>query len=132
MATKKYDFGGWATRNNLLCSDGRTIKKDAFKECDGEVVPLVWNHNGSNGPENILGQALLHNRDEGVYCYGLFNDTPNGKLAKALVCHGDIDSLSIFANRLKQVGNDVVHGSIKEVSLVLYGANPVAYIDVVM
>lgn len=132
MDREKYDFGGWATRNNLLCSDGRTIRKDAFKDCDGTTVPLVWQHNGLEGPENILGHALLRNMDDGVYCYGKFNDTENGKLAKNLVDHGDITSLSIFANRLKQIGSDVIHGSIKEVSLVLSGANPGAYIETVM
>lgn len=132
MNDQNYDFGGWATRNDLLCSDGRTIKRDAFKDCDGITVPLVWQHHGLDGPENILGQALLHNMPEGVYCYGKFNDTPNGKLAKSLVGHGDIGSLSIFANKLKQIGKDVVHGSIKEVSLVLSGANPGAYIETVM
>ena len=129
---KKYDFGGWATRNDLLCSDGRVIKKDAFKECDGTTVPLVWNHNGTVGPDNILGYAILHNMDDGVYCYGTFNDTQNGTLAKSLVRHGDITSLSIYANKLKQIGKDVVHGSIREVSLVLAGANPGAYIDTII
>lgn len=129
---KKYDFGGWATRNDMLCSDGRIIKKDAFKECDGITVPLVWNHNGASSPDNILGQALLHNMDEGVYCYGLFNDTTNGQIAKNLVLHGDINSLSIYANKLKQSGSNVLHGAIKEVSLVLAGANPGAYIDTVI
>lgn len=130
--SKKYDFGGWATRNDMLCSDGRIIKKDAFKECDGITVPLVWNHNGASSPDNILGQALLHNREEGVYCYGLFNDTKNGQIAKNLVVHGDINSLSIYANKLKQSGSNVLHGAIKEVSLVLAGANPGAYIDTVI
>ena len=129
---KKYDFGGWATRNDLLCSDGRTIRKDAFKHCDGKIVPLVWNHRGSDSPENILGQVLLHNCNDGVYCYGTFNDTKNGQMAKALVVHGDINSLSIYANKLKQNKMDVLHGDIKEVSLVLSGANPGAYIDTVI
>lgn len=127
----KYDFSGWATRNDLLCSDGRTIRKDAFKHNDGEEVPLVWNHNHSS-PDNILGHALLENRDEGVYAYCLFNDTESGKKAKELVQHGDVRSLSIMANKLKQSGMNVIHGAICEVSLVLAGANPGAFIDSVM
>lgn len=125
---KKYDFGGWATRNNLRCSDGRTIMKDAFVENNGKTVPLVWNHN-HNDPEDVLGHALLENRDEGVYAYCSFNDTRNGALAKTLVQHGDIVSLSIFANQLKQNGSNVMHGVIREVSLVLAGANPGAHIE---
>ena len=127
----KYDFSGWATKNNLKCSDGRTILKDAFKENDGQKVPLVWNHQ-NNDPNNVLGHALLENRDDGVYAYCAFNDTEAGQQAKQLVEHGDVASLSIYANKLKQRGNDVVHGVIREVSLVLAGANPGAFIDVVM
>ena len=125
---EKYDFGGWATKNDLLCSDGRTIKKDAFKDCDGMTVPLVWQHDHSS-PENVLGHCLLENREEGVYTYGSFNDTEMGEKAKSLVEHGDIDRLSIYANKLKQKGGDVLHGAIREVSLVLAGANPGALID---
>lgn len=127
----KYDFSGWATRNNLRCSDGRTIMKDAFKDNDGKEVPLVWNHQ-HNEPSNVLGHALLENRDEGVYAYCNFNDTENGAIAKALVKHGDIVSLSIYANQLKQNGPNVMHGMIREVSLVHAGANPGAFIDAVM
>lgn len=124
-----YDFGGWATKNNLLCSDGRTIRKGAFKHLDGKVVPLVWMHD-HKVPENVLGHALLECRDEGVYTYGKFNDTERGQYAKKLVQHGDIDSLSIYANGLKHGKNkDVLHGDIREVSLVIAGANPGAYID---
>ena len=123
-----YDFSGWATRNNIKCSDGRTIMKDAFKCNDGVKVPLVWNHQ-HNGPDNVLGHALLENRDEGVYAYGKFNETENGQYAKELVRHGDIKALSIYANHLKQEGGNVCHGNIREVSLVLAGANPGAYID---
>lgn len=123
----KYDFSGWATRNDILCTDGRTIRKDAFKECDGKTVPLVWNHQ-HNDPENVLGHALLKNMDEGVLAYCTFNDTKKGQSAKMLVEHGDVDSLSIFANRLKQEGGNVLHGDIKEVSLVLAGANSGAHI----
>lgn len=124
----KYDFAGWATRNNIRCSDGRTIMQDAFKECDGTTVPLVWNHDHNN-PTQVLGHALLENRNEGVYAYCSFNDTPAGKNSKELVKHGDIVSLSIYANRLKQQGSNVLHGAIREVSLVLAGANPGALID---
>lgn len=124
----KYDFGGWATRNDLSCSDGRVIKKDAFKGQDGETVPLVWMHN-HNSPDNVLGLAHLENRDDGVYAYCEFNDTESGVTAKKLVKHGDVRSLSIFANQLKQTGSDVLHGIIREVSLVLAGANPGAFID---
>ena len=127
----KYDFSGWATKNNLKCSDGRTILKDAFKENDGQKVPLVWNHQ-HNDPENVLGHALLENREEGVYAYCAFNDTESGQQAKKLVEHGDVVSLSIYANKLKQQGGNVVHGAIREVSLVLAGANPGAFIDAVM
>lgn len=127
----KYDFGGWATRNDLLCADGRTIRKDAFKAQDGQTVPLVWNHNHST-PENILGLAHLENRDDGVYAYCEFNNSEAGKTAKEIVNHGDVRSLSIFANQLMQNGKDVLHGLIREVSLVLAGANPGAFIDNVM
>lgn len=125
---KKYDFAGWATRFGIPCSDGRTILKGAFKENDGATVPLVWNHNHTDA-ENVLGHALLEDRDSGVYAYCSFNDTPQGRNAKALVQHGDICALSIYANKLKQNGHDVVHGAIREVSLVLAGANPGAYIE---
>ena len=125
------DFSGWATRNDLLCGDGRVIKKDAFKDNDGKTVSLVWNHE-HNDPNAVLGHAILENRDEGVYAYGFFNDSENGQLAKKLVSHGDVSSLSIWANKLKQNGREVLHGEIRELSLVLAGANPGAYIDVVM
>ena len=125
---QKFDFSGWATKNDIKCSDGRTIRRDAFKDQDGLVVPLVWNHM-HNEPDNVLGHALLQNRPEGVYAYGKFNDTESGQNAKLLVNHGDIVSLSIYANHLKQNGGDVIHGSIREVSLVLAGANPGAQID---
>lgn len=126
-----FDFSGWATRNDLLCADGRTIKKDAFKDNDGQTVPLVYNHQ-HNDVNNVLGHALLENRDEGVYAYCSFNNTEAGQAAKELVQHGDVASLSIYANKLKQVGGDVIHGVIRELSLVLAGANPGAYIDTVM
>lgn len=128
MAREKYDFSGWATRNDLKCSDGRTIRRDAFKDCDGMTVPLVWQHQ-HNEPANVLGHALLENRPEGVYTYGTFNHTPAGKNAKLLVEHGDVNALSIYANQLKQKGGDVLHGAIREVSLVIAGANPGAFID---
>ena len=124
----KYDFSGWATRNNLKCSDGRVILKDAFKSNDGETVPLVWNHQ-HNDAFNVLGHALLENRDSGVYAYCTFNDTESGRNAKLLVEHGDVSALSIYANKLKQQGSNVLHGEIREVSLVLAGANPGAFID---
>lgn len=127
----KFDFSGWATRNDLLCGDGRTIKKDAFKENDGCKVPLIWNHDHNN-PDAVLGHAVLENRDDGVYAYGTFNDTDSGQRAKKLVQNGDVSSLSIWANQLKQIGNDVIHGNIRELSLVLAGANPGAYVDFVM
>ena len=127
----KYDFSGWATRNNLKCSDGRTIMHNAFKDCDGRTVPLVWNHDHKDA-ENVLGHALLENTDEGVYTYGIFNDTPMGQHVKSLVQHGDVTSLSIYANKLQESGGSVYHGDIKEVSVVLAGANPGAYIDNVM
>jgi HK97 family phage prohead protease/HK97 family phage major capsid protein len=125
---RTYDFCGWATKNDLKCSDGRIIRKDAFKECDGATVPLVWNHQHSEA-YNVLGHAELENRPEGVYAYGSFNDSESGRQAKELVKHGDITSLSIYANQLKQVGHDVIHGAIREVSLVLAGANKGATID---
>lgn len=123
-----YDFSGWATRNNIKCSDGRTILRNAFEHNDGSTVPLVWNHQ-HNDPLNVLGHALLENRDQGVYAYCKFNDTEAGQNAKQLVEHGDVTALSIYANKLKQQGGNVLHGSIREVSLVLAGANPGAYID---
>jgi len=125
---RNYDFCGWATKNDLRCSDGRVIRKDAFKECDGAVVPLVWNHQ-HNEAYNVLGHAELENRPEGVFAYGSFNDSESGKQAKELVKHGDITMLSIYANQLKQVGSDVIHGAIREVSLVLAGANRGATIE---
>ena len=128
---EKYDFSGWATRNDLLCGDGRTIRRNAFKDNDGQTVPLIWNHDHTNA-DAVLGHALLKNRDEGVYAYCKFNDTEQGKNAKTLVEHGDVRSLSIYANKLKQIGGDVIHGSIRELSLVLAGANPGAYIDQVV
>ena len=128
---EKFDFSGWATRNDLLCADGRTIRKNAFKDNDGQTVPLVWNHNHV-GPEAVLGHALLENREEGVYAYCTFNDTSDGKRVKTLVQNGDVRSLSIYANKLKQIGGDVIHGCIRELSVVLAGANPGAYIDFVM
>lgn len=127
----KYDFSGWATKNDILCTDGRTIRRDAFKHCDGKTVPLVWNHQ-HNDPENVLGQALLHNEDEGVRAYCSFNETRRAQSAKIAVLHGDVDSLSICANHLKQEGGNVLHGDIKEVSLVLAGANDGAHIDEVI
>ena len=128
---EKYDFSGWATRNDIRCSDGRTIRKGAFAEQDGTTVPLVWNHNHVDA-DNVLGHAILENRDQGVYAYCSFNDTKQGNNAKELVTHGDICSLSIFANQLKQNGGDVIHGAIREVSLVLAGANPGAKIENIM
>ena len=128
---EKYDFSGWATRNDLLCADGLIIRKDAFKCNDGETVPLVYNHDHSN-IDNILGHALLKNRDEGVYAYCTFNDSESGQAAKEAVRHGDVKSLSIYANKLKQAGNEVLHGVIREVSIVMAGANPGAFIDSVM
>lgn len=128
---KEFDFGGWATRANLLCSDGRIIRKNAFEHCDGMTVPLFWNHQ-HNKPEEVLGHALLENREDGVYAYCTFNDTDAGQHAKLCVQHGDITQLSIFANKLKQMGNNVIHGTIREVSLVMAGANPGAYIDSVI
>ena len=129
--SRKPDFSGWATRNDIKCSDGRTIRKDAFKHCDGKTVPLVWNHQ-HNEIEDVLGHALLHNRDEGVYADCFLNESCRGQHAKEAVRHGDLTALSIFANSLRQTGSDVIHGIIREVSLVHAGANPGAYIDVVM
>ena len=126
-----YDFSGYATRNNIKCSDGRVILKDAFKQNDGQKVPLVWNHQ-HNDPNEVLGHALLENREDGVYAYCKFNDTESGQTAKSLVNNGDVDKLSIYANKLKTQMNNVMHGCIREVSLVLAGANPGAYIDSVI
>lgn len=128
MKKNEYDFCGWATRANRRCSDGRTIMKDAFKDCDGAIVPLVWNHQ-HNEPSNVLGHALLENREDGVYTYGVFNDTEAGQNGKQLVLHGDVTGLSIYANHLTQNRGNVTHGTIREVSLVLAGANPGAYIE---
>ena len=128
MSRKKFDFSGWATRNDIKCADGLTIRQDAFADCDGITVPLVYMHDHKD-PENVLGHAMLENREDGVYCYGSFNNTEKGEMAKALVAHGDITSLSIFANQLVKRGTDVLHGAIREVSLVLAGANPGATID---
>ena len=127
----EYDFCGWATRNNIECSDGRIIMRDAFKDNHGQKVPLVWNHQ-HNSVEEVLGHAYLENRDEGVYTYCKFNNTQAGQAAKELVVNGDVDKLSIYANRLKSNMNQVVHGCIREVSLVLAGANPGAYIETVV
>ena len=131
MAKLKYDFAGWATMNNVLCADGRTIRKDAFKDDSGRKVPLVWNHQ-HNDPDNVLGHALLENRPEGVWAYGVFNSNPKSQRAKQMLKHGDINSMSIVANQLQQVGSNVVHGVIREVSLVLAGANPGALIEEVV
>lgn len=125
---ESYDFSGWATRHNVKCSDGRTIREDAFKHCDGKKVPLVWNHQ-HNSADNVLGHALLENRKEGVYAYCFFNNNESGQYAKELVEHGDVNQLSIYANQLKQVKDDVLHGTIRELSIVLAGANPEAFID---
>lgn len=125
---ENFDFSGWATRNDLKCSDGRIIRKDAFKSNDGQKVPLVWNHQHSD-PNEVLGHAMLENRDEGVYAYCKFNDTESGRTAKLLVQHGDVNALSIYANQLKQQGPNVMHGNIRELSLVLAGANPGAFIE---
>lgn len=131
MVVNNYDFGGWATVVNKRCSDGRTIMKDAFIDNDGAQVPLVWNHQHTE-VDNVLGHALLENRPEGVYAYCTFNDSESGKMGRELVKHGDVNQLSIYANQLKQQGGNVVHGVIREVSLVLAGANPGAYIDTIM
>ena len=126
-----FDFCGWATKANLMCSDGRIIRKDAFKHNDGQTVPLVWNHQ-HNDPDEVLGHALLENRDEGVYAYCKFNETESRKTARLLVQHGDVNALSIYANQLKQQGPNVMHGNIRELSLVLAGANPGASIESVI
>lgn len=128
---KKFDISGWATKADMLCSDGVIIKKDAFKDCDGVTVPLVWNHQ-HNSPNEVLGHALLENRDDGVYAYCTFNDTKSGQTAKLLVQSGDVNRFSIYANKIKRRGSDVIHGVIRELSLVLAGANPGAVIDTVM
>lgn len=125
---RDYDFSGWATKNGVLCSDGRIIQRDAFKDQDGTIVPLIWNHQHDD-PSKVLGHALLENRPEGVYAYCFINDTDKGRDAKSAVAHGDVSSLSIFANKLSENGRNVMHGMIREVSLVLAGANPEAYID---
>lgn len=131
MDFSNFDFGGYATRNDLLCGDGRVIRKNAFKDCHGQTVPLIYNHDHNN-PKAILGHAMLENRDDGVYAYCKFNDTEQGQNVKKSVMHGDVRSLSIYANKLKHVGSDVVHGVIRELSVVLAGQNPGAYIDYVM
>ena len=129
MRNKDYDFGGWATRNNLECADGLTIREGAFKDCDGKIVPLVWNHQHDSN-KNVLGHALLETRPgEGVYAYCYLNDTEEGIRAKKQVANGDVTALSIYANKLRKKGNDLVHGMIREVSLVIAGANPGAFID---
>lgn len=126
-----FDFCGWATRNDLKCSDGRVIRRDAFKHNDGKQVPLVWNHQHTD-PNEVLGHALLENREEGVYAYCKFNETESGRTAKLLVQHGDVNALSIYANQLQQQGSNVMHGNIRELSLVLAGANPGAFIESVI
>lgn len=131
MSKTNYDFAGWATKNDILCSDGRVIKKDAFKDNDGGIVPLVFNHDHKD-LNSVVGHALLENRDKGVYAYCKFNNTPNGKNAKEMVRNGDIRCLSIYANQLRQAGANVIHGCIREVSLVLAGANAGAFIDTVI
>ena len=125
---RPYDFAGWATVNDVKCSDGRTIRRNAFAENDGETVPLVFQHQ-HNDPENVLGHCLLENREEGVYCYGWFNRNPKAQATKESLGNGDLDALSIYANQLVQHGGDVVHGQIREVSIVLTGANKSSYID---
>ena len=127
----EYDFSGYATRNDIKCSDGRIIRQDAFKECDHKKVPLVWQHDHMT-PDNVLGHAMLENREDGVYAYGVFNNTPSGQNAKECVINGDVNALSIYANKLRQNGSNVIHGAIREVSLVLAGANPGAYIDTIL
>lgn len=131
MGKPKCDFSGYATRNDLLCADGRIIRKDAFTGNNGAKVPLLWNHDHNN-LKAVLGHAILENRDDGVYAYCVFNDSEAGKEAKQRLMHGDIGALSIWANQLKQVGNEVIHGNIRELSLVLAGANPGAFVDFVM
>ena len=127
----EYDFSGYATRNDIKCSDGRIIRQDAFKECDHKKVPLVWQHDHMT-PDNVLGHAMLENREDGVYAYGVFNNTPSGQNAKECVINRDVNALSIYANKLRQNGSNVIHGAIREVSLVLAGANPGAYIDTIL
>ena len=129
--SKSYDFAGWVTRANLRCTDGRIVMNDAFKDCDGKRVPLVWAHQ-HNSVDDVLGHMDLENRREGVYGYGYFNETDSGQNAKELVRNGDVTAMSIYANQLKQEGSSVRHGVIREVSLVLAGANPGAFIDSVM
>ena len=124
----KYDFCGYVTKNDVRCADGRTIRHNAFLDNDGQFVPLVWQHQ-HDSPDNVIGKIYLENRDDGVYGYGSFNKTPKALNAKELVRHGDITSMSIYANRLQQQGGDVIHGLIREVSLVIAGANPFAVID---
>ena len=131
MSKRKYDFAGWVTKNDILCADGVVIKHDAFKHNDGEKVPLVWNHDYNN-PTNVLGHIVLENRDIGVYGYGFFNETDEAQNAKEMIRHGDISSMSIGARKIKRMGNDVIHGRIYEVSLVLSGANPGAMIETVV
>ena len=126
-----YDFCGWASKNDLLCSDGRTIRRGAFAGDDGKKVPMVYQHQHTS-INNVLGHAILENRDEGMYAYCYLNQNDNGKMAKELIRHGDICAMSIYANKLKQIGNDVIHGEIKEVSLVLAAANPGAAIESVV
>ena len=128
VSNTNYDFCGWATKANIKCSDGRVIMKDAFKHNDGQIVPLIFNHD-HDSPDSVLGHALLENRDEGVYAYGKFNDTENGRTSKLLVEHGDITSLSIYANQLQENMGYVSHGNIRELSLVLAGANIGAHIE---
>ena len=130
-AVKNYDFAGWVTKNDIRCADGVTIKHDAFKQNDGQKVPLVWNHDYTT-PNNVLGHVILEHNDKGVYGYGFFNDTEEGINAKKQVQHGDISSMSIGARKIKRNGNNVIHGMIYEVSLVLSAANPGAMIDQVM
>ena len=128
MSVTGYDFCGWATKNDLKCADGRVIRHGAFTANDGKKVPLVWNHQ-HNSPDCVLGHAILENRDNGVFAYGFFNNTKQGQDAKEQVKHGDVEALSIWANNLQQAGSDVLHGVIREVSLVLSGANPGAFIE---
>lgn len=131
MSKRKYDFAGWVTKNDIKCSDGVVIKQGAFKDNDGAKVPLIWNH-GYNSPNNVLGHVILAHKDQGVYGYGYFNDTPEGQNAKKMVNHGDITNMSIGARKIKRTGTDVVHGNIYEVSLVMAGANPGATIETTM
>lgn len=126
-----WDFRGWATKNDVLCTDGRTIRRDAFKECDGKKVPLIWMHQ-HHDPENTIGHAILENRDEGVYAYGKLNASPKAQATRYALENGDLDSLSIYANQLRQNGTDVIHGNIRELSIVLAGANAEAQIEAVL